>query len=213
MAMNDVIELETALAREKEDLIITNKGEEIINVEMVAPKNKGLEGNNINAISSVHGTCMEKNNEEITEAWEPYEWLDCEIQRLNNELMQRDNNVEKARENNDNIKSNNKEKASGKEDEEEKKTNCSEEGRNRSGGCWSSCNAESISGGEWYSASCGSGFDDQEWLDWNWTAGGGDSGGVDEISQNNQWKLWDDDEGDKLLCWLWDSDINGGEAN
>ncbi|KAJ0035330.1 hypothetical protein Pint_24399 [Pistacia integerrima] len=216
MAINAVLEVETEeTAREKANLLlsnnISNKGEEIKSLEIGAPKNREVEGNNINTISSLHGTCMENNNGEITEAWGPYEWLDSEIKRLNNELMQREDDVEEASGNNSNhnsIKSKNMEKTSG-EEEEEKTTKSSKEVRERSSGCWSSCNADSISGEEWYSTSCGSGFDEQEWLDWDWTAGGG----VDEISQNHQWKLWDDDdEGDKLLCWLWDSD-NGGEAN
>ncbi|KAJ0093195.1 hypothetical protein Patl1_24938 [Pistacia atlantica] len=213
MAINEVETEETA--GEKANLLlsnnISNKGEEIKSLEIGAPKNRGVEGNNINTISSLHRTCMENNNREITEAWGPYEWLDSEIKRLNNELMQREDDVEEASGNNSNhssIKSKNMEKTSG-EKEEEKKTKSSDEGRERSSGCWSSFNADSISGEEWYSTSCGSGFDEQEWLDWDWTAGGG----VDEISQNHQWKLWDDDdEGDKLLCWLWDSD-NGGEAS
>nr|URY18954.1 MYB protein [Zanthoxylum bungeanum] len=129
--------------------------------------------------------CHSKDTE--GEVLGPYEWLDGEIKRLNNSL--------------------NREKASGmvslseeREGEEEerdqdKMTKIDEKetsfwGSNKDELLFSTCASPMMN----YSSF------DVEWLDFDSTTNG--------VECHNPCELWD--EGDKLFCWLWDSDNGEG---
>lgn len=115
------------------------------------------------------GLCLSKDIE--SEVLGPYEWLDSEIKRVNNSL--------------------NREKASAEEEVKRDQDRMAKSDEMESY-FWGTNEDELSYTCDPTMMNC-SGFD-EEWLDFDWAAGGAEC--------HNKCELWDG--GDKLLCWLWD---------
>ncbi|XP_022760923.1 transcription factor MYB111-like [Durio zibethinus] len=133
----------------------------------------------------------------------PYEWLDNEINRLSS-ILQSDQGVDPSGnragltttngENGVRVIITDQDRVNGvqngaeNDDQERESYGIWNSNANIPDEKWQMCNSSSPGN---------SGFDDQEWLHWEYSAG------------DDQWELWDDS--DKVLCWLRDSS-NADEA-